>query len=44
LFFAFAGIAAAAAILFITLLPETGSGPCPRGPGDDDTEGRGEEA
>jgi MFS family permease len=29
-FYVFAGIAAAAAVLFITLVPETGSGPCPQ--------------
>jgi MFS family permease len=29
-FYVFAGIAAVAAVLFITLMPETGSGPCPQ--------------
>jgi MFS family permease len=32
-FYVFAGIAAVAAVLFLALMPETGSGPCPRGPG-----------
>jgi predicted MFS family arabinose efflux permease len=34
-FYVFAGIAAVAAILFITLMPETGSGPCPQGPNEE---------
>jgi MFS family permease len=43
-FYVFAGIAAVAAILFITLMPETGSGPCPEGPGDNSKEGGESEA
>jgi MFS family permease len=35
-FWIFAGIAAVAAVLFLTLMPETSSGPCPRGPGGDE--------
>ncbi len=31
-FYTFAGIAAVGAVLFITLMPETGNGPCPVGP------------
>lgn len=43
-FYVFSGIAAAAAILFITLMPETGGGPCPKGRAGDSTDGGGDQA